>query len=245
MFDIRYYYAATRGIGGRRLRAALLASSALAPAWTLPATPSRAQDATWLTNPGSGDFFDANNWSPGSVPTGTATFGASATTTLTLGTVGSIGGLTLNAGASAYTFDVTANQTFTGAGIVINGGSATINFNAGTNNFFEGSSTAGSAAITSGGTIQTTNTGSLGNATITNNGYLYLQDSGTAGSATITNNQLVYFYYSSTAGTGTIVNNNSLNFSQDSNAGSAHITNAAAAEFNIAHNSTLANATDQ
>jgi autotransporter-associated beta strand protein len=243
MFDIRYYYAATRGIGGRRLRAALLASSALASAWTLPATPSRAQDATWLTNPGSGDFFDANNWSPGSVPTGTATFGASATTTLTLGAVGSIGGLTLNAGASAYTFDVTANQTFTGAGIVINGGSATINFNAGTNNFFEGSSTAGSAAITSGGTIQTTNTGSLGNATITNNGYLYLQDSGTAGSATITNNQLVYFYYSSTAGTGTIVNNNSLNFSQDSNAGSAHITNAAAAEFNIAHNSTLANAT--
>ena len=35
--------------------------------------PARAQNATWQTNPGSGDFYDPNNWSPASVPTGTAT----------------------------------------------------------------------------------------------------------------------------------------------------------------------------
>jgi hypothetical protein len=198
----------------RRWRAALLASSALALASTLPATgPAAAQDATWLANPGSGDFYDANNWSPNSVPTSTATFGNSATTALTLGTAGTIGGWTFNAGASAYTFDVTANQIINGAGIVINGGSATINFNSGTNNYFEGSSTAGNAtislsgsglifrhtstagnaAITNSGVLQTADTGSLGNATITNDAYLYLQNSSSAGSATITNNQTIYF----------------------------------------------------
>jgi outer membrane autotransporter protein len=248
----------------RRWRAALLASSALALASTLPATgPAAAQDATWLANPGSGDFYDANNWSPNSVPTSTATFGNSATTALTLGTAGTIGGWTFNAGASAYTFDVTANQIINGAGIVINGGSATINFNSGTNNYFEGSSTAGNAtislsgsglifrhtstagnaAITNSGVLQTADTGSLGNATITNDAYLYLQNSSSAGSATITNNQTIYFYYSSTAGTATITNNSSLNFTSDSSADSAHITNAAAAQFDIAHNSTLADAT--
>ena len=168
MFGTRYYYAATRGIGGRRLRAALLASSALALAWTLPATPSRAQDATWLANPGSGDFYDANNWSPGSVPTGTASFGASNTTTLTLGAAGSFGGWTFDAGASTYTFNVTSpQQYFTGAGITINGGSAT---------------------ITNSATVGFFNTSTAASATITNNKGLDFYDTSTAGSANITNN---------------------------------------------------------
>ena len=104
MFGTRYYYAATRGIGGRRLRAALLASSALA----VVGTPAAAQNATWLANPGSGDFYDANNWSPNSVPTGTATFGTSATTTLTLGTAGRIGGLGLEWRGRNFTLFSTA-----------------------------------------------------------------------------------------------------------------------------------------
>ena len=42
-----------------------------------------AQNATWLLNPGSGGFTSAANWEPAAVPTGTATFGASNTTTIT------------------------------------------------------------------------------------------------------------------------------------------------------------------
>ena len=71
----KYCFAASR-----RLRAALLTSSALALAWMLPATPSHAQDATWLANPGSGDFNTGANWTPATVPTGTAFFGTSSTT---------------------------------------------------------------------------------------------------------------------------------------------------------------------
>ncbi|WPO44333.1 autotransporter domain-containing protein [Tardiphaga sp. 42S5] len=174
----------------RRLRAALLTSSALVMVLGPLATgPARAQDATWLANPGSADFYTGSNWSPNSVPTGTATFDTSATTALTLGTAGSIGGWTFNAGASAYTFDVTADQTFTGAGIVINGGSATINFNSGTNSF-QGSSTAGNATITNnaGSTIEFRNSSTAGYATITNAGTVTFIDSSTAGNAQLINN---------------------------------------------------------
>jgi hypothetical protein len=41
-----------------------------------------AQDATWLSNPGSNDLDSGPNWSTGAVPTGTASFGASNTTAL-------------------------------------------------------------------------------------------------------------------------------------------------------------------
>ena len=64
------------------------------------------------------------------MPTGTATFGASNTTTLTLYSSSSPSGVfdgwTLNAGASNYTFNTSifTAQEFTGSGITINGGSA-------------------------------------------------------------------------------------------------------------------------
>ena len=44
---------------------------------------ARAQNASWLFNPGSSDWNAAANWAPATVPTGTATFGASNTTTIT------------------------------------------------------------------------------------------------------------------------------------------------------------------
>ncbi len=188
-----------------RLRAALLASTALAAALLLPATgPARAQDATWLATPGSGNYYDANNWSPASVPTGTAFFGTSATTALTLGTAGSIGGWTLNAGASTYSFAFTADQTFTGAGIVINGGSAAI-----TNNAF----------------LYFANTSTAGSAGIYNRAYMFFMNASTAGTATITNDNELYFYGTSSAGTATINNNIGLYFHNNSTAGNAHLVN--------------------
>ena len=88
------------------LRRALLASTALASAALAMAAlqPAMAQDATWLGSPGTADFNTGANWDSGTVPTGTAFFGASGTTALSLSADTTIGGWTFNAGASAYSF---------------------------------------------------------------------------------------------------------------------------------------------
>ncbi|HRQ89460.1 MAG TPA: autotransporter domain-containing protein, partial [Bacteroidia bacterium] len=148
-----------------------------------------AQDATWLANPGTGDFNTAANWSGGSVPTGTAFFDASSTTSLTFSlSITSIGGWTFNAGAGAYTFTNAVGQaiSFTGGGIVVNGGSATIVNNS---------------------SVQFNNNSTAGDAAITNDGGLYFDNSSTAGNAAITNNQWVYFLNNSTAGNARLINN--------------------------------------
>ncbi|WP_244499887.1 autotransporter outer membrane beta-barrel domain-containing protein [Tardiphaga robiniae] len=150
----------------RRLRAILLASSALglAPFWA--ALPAAAQDATWLSAPGSGDFNTAANWGPAAVPTGTAFFGTSGVAALSFSASTTLGGWTFNAGASAYSFTVGSSLFFVGAGIVVNGGSVDI-----TNNSvmtFANSSTAGSATIANNFQLQFINTSTAGNAAITN-----------------------------------------------------------------------------
>ena len=111
----------------RRLRAVLLASSAIGG--LLYVSPAHAQDATWLATPGTGSFNTAANWDTATVPTGTAFFGASDTTSLSFSTHTLVGGLTFNAGASAYTFTNDQTVQFNGAGIVVNGGSAAITNN--------------------------------------------------------------------------------------------------------------------
>ena len=214
-------YAPVDRNGGCKLRAALLASVAL----TALAVPAAAQDATWLQNPGSGDFNTAANWSPATVPTGTAFFGTSNTTALSFSAGTTIGGWTFNAGASNYTFTNGQILTFTGAGIVINGGSATITNN-GTVRFFN-TSTAGNATITinGGAQLQFFNTSTAGSATITNNSDLQFNNSSTAGNATIINNFNLRFADTSTAGNATITINGGLSFLNTSTAGSATITN--------------------
>ncbi|MBR0857539.1 autotransporter domain-containing protein [Bradyrhizobium liaoningense] len=209
----------------RRLRAALLTSSALALAWMLPAAPSRgASDGTWLTSPGSNDYGTGTNWDGGFVPAGTATFGVSNTTSLVI-TSASVGGWTFNAGASNYTFDVSNSLNFTGAGITINGGSATI-----TNNSslaFQNASTAGGATINNNSSLlQFGDSSTAGNATITNNngGTTIFYGNSTAGNAAITNTNLLFFYDYSTAGSATITNNGGITFQDYSTAGTATIT---------------------
>ena len=77
--------------------AALLASTALVGLAALLPGAARAQDATWLTNPRTGDFNTAANWNPAAVPTGTAFFGTSTTTSLTFSApTTAIGGWTFN-----------------------------------------------------------------------------------------------------------------------------------------------------
>jgi autotransporter-associated beta strand protein len=122
------------------------------------AKPAHAQNATWLLNPGSGTFNTATNWNPAVVPTNTAIFGASNTTTILFApfTTTSIGTLQFNPFAPAYTF-VTSPNLFTqiritGAGIVNN------SFNVPTfiignqaNIIFRNASTAGNATIVTNG----------------------------------------------------------------------------------------------
>ena len=115
-------------------------------AGALVSRPAGAQDATWLASPGSADYNAGANWSTGTVPTGTATFGASSITNLTNSTNTNVGGWTFDASASAYTFANTGFQWFNGAGIVVNGGSISIDNVAFT--YFNNSSSAGTAHVT-------------------------------------------------------------------------------------------------
>src|SRR5262245_16274289 len=162
----------------------------------LAAMPARAQDATWSTTPGSGDFNTAANWTPATVPTGTAFFGPSTITSLSfaLGATNTLSGFTFNVGAPAYSFSLATSSslTVTGAGIVNNPSNApsfflpTISLLA-----FANSSTAGNASITNNGNTAVTqflNSSTAANATITNtnSGFTSFNDTSTAGNAIIT-----------------------------------------------------------
>ena len=128
--------------------------STVAAAALLAATSAQAQDATWLLNPGSGSFNTATNWNPAVVPTNTAFFGASNTTSILFDpfVTTSIATLQFNPGAPAYTF-ATSSPLFTsisvtGAGIVNNSSNApTFIVGNQSNIFFRGASTAGNATI--------------------------------------------------------------------------------------------------
>ncbi|MGD5652461.1 hypothetical protein QUT03_22880, partial [Xanthomonas citri pv. citri] len=112
------------------------------------AAPADAIDATWLTAPGSGIYATGSNWSGGSVPDGTASFGASTITNLTILSSGSVGGWIFNPGASSYTITVDGEAAFRflGDGIVVNGGSVVLDINASFVRFGNNSS-AGTATI--------------------------------------------------------------------------------------------------
>src|SRR6266446_5051637 len=88
----------------------------------LAALPAHAQDATWLLNPGSGNFNTAANWTPAAIPTGTAFFGPSNQTSVTVSnSFDTLDRIVINAGAPAYTFTITnGGVTLNGVGIVNN-----------------------------------------------------------------------------------------------------------------------------
>ncbi|WP_332696431.1 autotransporter domain-containing protein [Bosea sp. (in: a-proteobacteria)] len=208
---------------------ALLAGVALAAL----AGTAAAQDATWLLNPATGDFNTGGNWTPATVPTGTASFGVSNTINLTFSApTTTIGRWTFDAGASNYTFNNNAQTIdFVGAGIVVNGGGLSITNN-GTLQFLN-SSSAGSAGITNDSVLEFRDNSSAGGATITNNGFGQFFDSSSAGSSAITNNSILVFSGSSSAGSATITNpiGAILQFYQTSRAGTATITNGNLLEF--------------
>jgi autotransporter-associated beta strand protein len=251
----------------RRLRRASRVVAVVLAGTALCSAAARAQNATWDENPENGNFNNQFNWTPNTVPTGTASFNTSSTTSLTFSTNTTVGGLTLNPGASNYTFvNFNFNQTlqFNGAGIVVNGGGATIvNNTNGAIISFLNSSTAGSAAIFNGTalnnfpTLLFLDTSTAGSATITNSlGSTVFEDSSTAGSATLTNNgsssstsSIIEFENNSTAGRAAIINNNSgcgaacsINLFNASTAANATITNNAGSYFSFNDTSTAGSA---
>src|ERR1700744_3268453 len=212
-------FRATRARGLSRKAGTLLGT--LLATTALGVTAARAQNATWQST--SGDWNDPANWSPNSVPTGTATFSSLGTTAVNnaSGNV-TVGGITFTdvPNAQAYTITIDNNFILNGAGILnnststqtflINSGHA-LQFDGGTasggtgtgavdlNNLggtinFEGPASAGSAIITTG-LVQFFNTSSAGAAHITNSvaGQIDFLDNATAGTATITNNSVIAF----------------------------------------------------
>ncbi|WNJ89729.1 autotransporter domain-containing protein [Bosea sp. 685] len=178
-----------RGAYRRRfVMLALLAGTSLGSA-LLCAGSARAQDATWQLNPGSGEFIAGANWTPATVPTGTAFFDATSQSLITVNATRTLGGFTFNASAPAYTITINfpGGIIFAGAGIVNNSGQA--------------------QTLVNQYLVAFTGNSAAGNATITNDGFLQFNDSSTAGDATITNNGTIVFFNSSTAGNATIVTN--------------------------------------
>jgi autotransporter-associated beta strand protein len=192
----------------RLLLAGLFAGTILSPV-TIP-RPAFGQDATWLATPANNVFANSANWSTGVVPAGTAFFGASTQTSISASfiPVTSLGGMTFNAGAPAYTFN--GDFVFSGAGIVNNSSNAPT-FNNASVGFlsFNNAATAGNANIVNGVGITFFNDmSSAGSARIVNNGQIDFFGTATAANATITNNGFLLFGGMSTAGNATIITNN-------------------------------------
>jgi hypothetical protein len=127
--------------------------AALLAGVSLSAVAAHAQNATWNLN-GNGDFNNSANWTPTTVPTGTAFFGGSNQNNVTINSLTTIGGWTFNAGAPVYNFNNQARLIFNGAGIVNNAGAAVNISNAGVMDL-SGLTSAGMtvALISGGGTI--------------------------------------------------------------------------------------------
>ena len=190
------------------------AVAALAVSVIFSAEAARAQDATWLASPGTAEWTTGSNWSTASVPTNTATFGASNTTHLTISNSTSINEILFGAGAPFYLITIGGAApvlSINGAGIVNNSSSVpqfTVNANGEID--FNNSSTAGNALILSNGTIKFNNSSTAGNATILGNSsgrnFIYFNGNSTAGNAAIVpgSGNVVAFTGNSTAGNAQI-----------------------------------------
>src|SRR4051794_6363523 len=174
-----------------------------------------AQDATWNSAPGSSDYNTPTNWTPTASPigpSGIATFGASATTSLSFSTGTTVDTFQFNAGAPAYTFGLNGHfLEFTGNGIVNNSANAPT-INAFGLLQFDNTATAGNAVINNTpGSTTFTGFSTAGTATITNSGggLLSFADSSNAGSATITTNagSLTQFFANSDGGNARFIAN--------------------------------------
>jgi len=176
-----------------------------------------AGSATWDLNPDSGDWNTAANWTPATVPNGsadTATFGLSNITNVFISADTEVGEITFSPGATAYTITAslmapkpTFRLTLSGVGITNNSSAiqtfVTSNTTSGHGNItFINDAAAGSSALF-------INNGTTSGARY---GATYFKDNSSADSAKFINGGatvsggggLVYFANRSTAGNGTL-----------------------------------------
>jgi hypothetical protein len=178
---------------------------------------ANAGSAIWDLNPGSGDWNTAGNWTPATVPNGsadTATFALSNMTAVSTSANTEVNGITFTPAAPTYTITANTNLTLTlsGTGITNNSG-VTQNFVSavdGAGNFgqifFTNSATAGTsiiftnngsaASFVHGGETAFFNTSSAADGTFVNKGGTTF---GSGGGRTV-------FYDSSTAGNANFTN---------------------------------------
>jgi len=185
---------------------------------SLVAQASQAGSATWNANPTNGEWTNASNWTPATVPNGpadVATFNTSSITNLSIATPIQVDRIVFNTGASAFQF--TANSlsqlTLGGEGIM-NNSTAIQKFITAVDTsghhgviLFTNSAAAGDLGVFtnngatvsggSGGVIMFENTASAGNCIFTSYGGAV---SGATGGG-------VSFHDSSTAGAATFVTN--------------------------------------
>ena len=176
---------------------------------------SLAGSATWSNNPSSGDWNDAANWMPNTVPNGTsdiATFGASGMTdVINSDAVVNLDSLVFNPGAPQYTINAFYNIELYGTGIVNNSGAMQLFVPVGAFFFFN-SATAGNM----------TNFSNVG-------GFISFNDSSSAGSATIDLSDNMF--------------QASVDFFDSSTAANASINATGGAEVSLLDNATGGNAT--
>jgi autotransporter-associated beta strand protein len=205
---------------------------------------AHAGSATWGLNPGSGDWNTAANWTPATVPNGsadTATFGLSNTTNVSISANTEIGvnGITFTSAATnPYSITVGNESTLTlsGTGITNNsGGAQTIITGDSSSISFFNRSTAGSATIPLNNfgppsSVDFFDRSTAGSAHIGSSGQFRIitfHDNSTAGSATLSAGDTGFLTFSdhSSAGTATIFSSffSIVDFSDFSTAGSATI----------------------
>lgn len=192
---------------------------------------AKADDAAWSTAPGSGNFNTGSNWVGGTVPDGTATFGATTTSSLFISQDTTLGGWVFAPGAPAYDFSLNAATGigFEGAGIVTNGAAVTVSVGSSASLYFNNASSADDAHLinaTPQSSIVFTDESTAANAQISNNGgVLHFVGSSTAGTATITTQARTIFDDYATGGNAIINNSGDMEFDFHSTAGNAVITN--------------------
>jgi len=233
-------------------------------------TVAHAGSATWNLNPTSGDWNTAANWTPTTVPNGsadTATFDLSNTTNVSISANTEVNGITFTSAATnPYLITVSDGVTLTlsGTGITNNsGGAQTLVIGSDDNAesaqiHFTHGATAGNATIDLSllGQISFFNRSTAGSATIPlNTGLANLQlvdffDYSTAGSALIGSFgifEIITFHDNSTAGSATIGTGDTgfLSFSDHSSAGTATIFCALMSAVEFSDFSTAGSATIQ
>jgi uncharacterized protein with beta-barrel porin domain len=201
-----------------------------------------AQDATW--NGSTTDWNTSTNWTPNTVPSGTATFSATGSTAVdnASGLV-AIGAVAFDATAQAYSFTIDNPFLVNGTGVANNSANTqAFEVTDGASLVFQNASTANSGTgavvytVDNGGSVTFTSTSNAGNAntTYTNNGVIQFNDSTSAGSANFTNNTQIDFFSSSTAANSTITNaaTGTVTFNNSATAANATINNSGTVDFN-------------